>query len=1149
MIYLNRYEVVEDARVQFGGQAQVFTCIDQISEDEVAVKVTNLATSLFARTFEREVKSLRRLSHEGIIEILDWGQENDQGIVVMPLMEFNLETFLASRKDLKPVNILQNLIVPLAEALAYAHENKVFHRDLKPSNVLMHSNGSPLISDFGSAKIYGPNETELTQLAWQSKGYTPDLTGTPAQHDVYSFAVMAIEVVTGKPARDLSHTLDLLHSEFAGQGGNKAIFSDKTKQILQKCLSLDPKNRYSSAIEMYSQFVERENLRRNKENSQKYFGWIKLDDRVRQHLEPLKAGFPNLEEGLRNQMIGAIYASPVKKADGTIKTNEFWLITERMKLHLKQNSQKSGWNAFEGKLYDSDSLEIQRTNGFDLTKLGIKWGINRNDPSPTKSRAGFEFINNAYSEWVLNGAPIDRGTNIAFQEVEGITSRWIKLLDAREEVATVNFKPLRFKNAKREGLRVYLVLEDPNFSDSSELYGDIDLEGTYWKLSFAHQEIAEVVMHLGNEVELLLRRQPKGELKPSGQMLPEIEIGLASQLRRQRVAIDSLVSRSSVQPKLGDMLANLSSIKPDAKMHVSDWKDPGLDDYKKEAVASALGTKDFLLVKGPPGTGKTSFIAEYVYQELKRDKNIQILLVSQTHVALDNALERLVNNGMTDCVRLGQVDDKRIAEKSKRLLVDVQMRAWMEQLRIDSNGFIEKEAIKAGVGVQESRALLTLIEIEEVQKTLARIEAEEKAEPENQTYHQSLNEVSLTSTEMRDKKKLEESRLFDLLARQLDGKLTIPKNRADLDILHIRGALMGNQDISKEFLEIIDTQAKWLDRVGSSSQLTPVFLKTRRLLAGTCVGFMSMPEVRDLKFDICIIDEASRATIPQALVSMVKAEKWVVVGDSNQLSPSEIELRNPEARAILATHEIEIEETEVSIFSFLEESLPVSKQVTLSKQYRMRNEIGQMVSSLFYDGEIESSGPVVEASQEAFFRAVEWSDTSNLPLSQKQEFRDKLSFSNRNEILIIQKELNLLSKFIQQKHIKTELLPIKPGEQLKVLIIAPYAAQIVQAKTIIGTTSFYPFDVEFNSIDAVQGREADIVFFSCVRMNERQEVGFMGPKNWRRINVALSRARLKIHIVGDAYFWSNTKSDLKDVVQYISEQKSDNFLKRDLAND
>jgi len=128
-------------------------------------------------------------------------------------------------------------------------------------------------------------------------------------------------------------------------------------------------------------------------------------------------------------------------------------------------------------------------------------------------------------------------------------------------------------------------------------------------------------------------------------------------------------------------------------------------------------------------------------------------------------------------------------------------------------------------------------------------------------------------------------------------------------------------------------------------------------------------------------------------------------------------------------------------------------------------------------------------------------------------------------------------------------LPLKSGERLKVLVIAPYAAQIIQARTIIGNTSIYPFDISFNSVDAVQGKESDIVFFSCVRMNERQEVGFMGPKNWRRINVALSRARLQLHIVGDANFWQNTKSDLRDVVQYIREQESDQFLMRDVSHD
>jgi superfamily I DNA and/or RNA helicase len=308
-----------------------------------------------------------------------------------------------------------------------------------------------------------------------------------------------------------------------------------------------------------------------------------------------------------------------------------------------------------------------------------------------------------------------------------------------------------------------------------------------------------------------------------------------------------------------------------------------------------------------------------------------------------------------------------------------------------------------------------------------------------------------------------------------------------------------------------------------------------------------MMEVRDLKFDICIIDEASRATIPQGLVSMVKAEKWIVVGDSNQLAPTEIELRNAEAKEILENYEIRIEDTEESIFSFIEDSLPVSKQVMLDTQYRMRNEIGQMVSTLFYHNEIKSDGPKIDEPQTQFFRAIEWSDTSNMPSQSKSEFRDNLSYSNRAEIHAIQRSLNALKNAIDLKIIETEKLPLKSNQKLKILIIAPYSAQIIQARTILGNTKIYPFDIEFNSIDAVQGRESDIVFFSCVRSNDRQEVGFMGQKNWRRINVALSRARLQVHIIGDSYFWTNTKSDLKDVLEYIREQDSSQFLIRDLA--
>ena len=524
-----------------------------------------------------------------------------------------------------------------------------------------------------------------------------------------------------------------------------------------------------------------------------------------------------------------------------------------------------------------------------------------------------------------------------------------------------------------------------------------------------------------------------------------------------------------------------------------------------------------------------------MHQELKRNPNARILLVSQTHVALDNALDRLMDSDISDCVRLGAADDIRIATRSKKLLIDTQMQEWMKDLRSNSNGFIDRQAQNLGINLDDARALLTLYELDEIRTSIEDLK-KEVSEPELSNYNDLdlSRESSLTTVELLKKKTEDEERMFLRLRDQLASKLTIPKNYDGLDIEQIRGALLGSKRVTKEFIKLVDTQAKWLERVGSSSQLTSVFLQTRRVLAGTCLGFMSHPAVRELEFDICIIDEASRATISQALVSMVRSSKWIVVGDSNQLSTSEIELKSKESKEILNRYEISADEVEESIFSFLDKELPESAKTSLNVQYRMRDEIGQMIADLFYPNALESKGPKLDSKIASFFPAVSWDDTSNYPNREKTEFRDKLSYSNRNEILIIRDKLKQLRNFI-------DLGLLKPEKPFEVLIIAPYAAQIIQAKSIITNVKEYPFSIEFNSIDAVQGREADIVYFSCVRQNDRSEVGFLGAKHWRRINVALSRARYSLHIIGDKDFWTGTSSALSGVARYIDEQKNPAF--------
>ena len=130
------------------------------------------------------------------------------------------------------------------------------------------------------------------------------------------------------------------------------------------------------------------------------------------------------------------------------------------------------------------------------------------------------------------------------------------------------------------------------------------------------------------------------------------------------------------------------------------------------------------------------------------------------------------------------------------------------------------------------------------------------------------------------------------------------KQRADADeflkmtaseIAEWSEALVGGTEDSKRAAAILDLQVEWLDRFGRDATFHGALCERSSGVAATCVGLASLTGSTDVIYDICIFDEASKATATEALVPMVRAKKWIFVGDSRQLPPFEDEVhRNGE---------------------------------------------------------------------------------------------------------------------------------------------------------------------------------------------------------------------------------------------------------------
>lgn len=325
---------------------------------------------------------------------------------------------------------------------------------------------------------------------------------------------------------------------------------------------------------------------------------------------------------------------------------------------------------------------------------------------------------------------------------------------------------------------------------------------------------------------------------------------------------------------------------------------------------------------------------------------------------------------------------------------------------------------------------------------------------------------------------------------------------------------------------------------GSIAEVDEAYMGCQ-IVAATCMG-MNQPLFNRRAFDVCIVDEASQITLPTSLGPLLHARKFVLVGDHYQLPPL------VQDKAALDGG------LDVSLFRQLSEQYP-DAVAALGRQYRMCEEIMSLSNALIYDGQLRCGNDAVAQ------RTLEINDPSALVsfhhasqtcatpsrhgacwLEQLCRSDRKVVFANTDsagksatETLTSGKNITNQYEATLTAQLVIALLAVGVAAK-EIGVITLYRSQLALLRQLF-KAAHISSDVEIDSADRFQGRDKECVILSMVRSNE---VGVVGDllKDWRRVNVALTRARSKLIVLGSRQTLGNNDL-LNKFLRLVDDQK------------
>ena len=320
-----------------------------------------------------------------------------------------------------------------------------------------------------------------------------------------------------------------------------------------------------------------------------------------------------------------------------------------------------------------------------------------------------------------------------------------------------------------------------------------------------------------------------------------------------------------------------------------------------------------------------------------------------------------------------------------------------------------------------------------------------------------------------------------LFAHTPEGKLANSKQQKEIKQLKIRAeefrkmALKYKRSFGKAEREQRNLLFKEVKSIRTEIKKLQAYNEEKlyasaQVIAGTPIGLYDS-KIKHITFNTLVIDEAGQCIEPMAWCIFPLAEKYVLAGDHLQLPPTVL---NFEAARMGLQNSI----LEVCIER-------VNAVFLLNTQYRMRATIAGFSSNYFYNNLLQTAGHLMDTGVHLSFI-----DTAGSGLN---EANGSNGMSLQNE-----GELSIALKLIASENL----------DPLNTAFISPYAGQVAAAKELL------PKEMRISTIDSFQGQEQHTIILSLVRSNDEGDIGFL--KDYRRMNVAITRAKEKLFVIGDS---------------------------------